>query len=451
MSNRTRAARLIAAALMVAACGGSPVASVPTTTTVAVTSTTLPDPAYVPPECAGIPATTAPGVVTDTTIAPPAPLTIEQQLDVLTGVDNAVRDQYVYPDFHGTDWTSAVAALAARVESGIDTATFYQAIDDLITSLGDDHSYHESPAEVLAGEVELAATHDYVGIGSMVLPVEDKGIVTVLAVFPGSAAEHAGLQIHDNIHVIDGVSLTELGAYKKLRGPACSLIVMEVSSPGEPARVLTAVRFRVEGGIPVTSRLVPTDDGTRIGYILIPTLADGSADDQVRAALDDFGELDGLILDLRVNGGGTSLVLEPLLALFTSGTLGDFVSREGTRPLEIAASGVQNSATVPLVVLIDEDTESYAEVLAGTLSVLGRAVLIGEPSRGNVESLTGYELDDGSKLWLAHETFVPRAAPEAEWESAGVLPDVVVASSWEEFTLETDPAIQAALEVFGES
>lgn len=448
MSSRTRAVRLIAAVVIFAACGGSPAASVPTTTTVVVTTTTLPDPAFVPPECADTPAITVASGVSDTTIAAPAPLTTDQQLDVLNGVDNAVRDQYVYPDFNGTDWDSAVAALASRVEAGIDAAAFYQAIDELVASLGDDHSYHESPAEVIAGEAELAATHDYVGIGSMVLPVQDKGLVTVLAVFPGSAAEHAGLQIHDNIHVIDGVPLTEPGAYTKLRGPECSLIVMEVSSPGGSDRVLTAIRFRVEGGIPVTSRLVPTEDGTKIGYILIPTLADGSADDQARAALEGFGELDGLILDLRVNGGGSSSVLVPLLALFNSGTLGDFVSRDGTRPLEIAADGVQNSQTVPLIVLIDEDTESYAEVLAGTLSAEGRAVLIGETSQGNVETLTGYELEDGSKLWLAHETFVPRADPGAGWERSGVVPDVVVASAWEEFTFETDPAIEAALEVF---
>jgi hypothetical protein len=59
--------------------------------------------------------------------------------------------------------------------------------------------------------------------------------------------------------------------------------------------------------------------------------------------------------------------------------------------------------------------------------------------------LTGYELEDGSSCgW--HETFVPPIP--AQDGNALVVPDVVVASAWEEFTFETDPAIQAALEVF---
>ena len=444
------------AALSLTACGGGTLASTTTVTTLVQESTTtspaIPDPAFVPPECAGAAVTTVPlGTPTTTTIAPQA-LSLEEQTSVVTGIDNAVRDQYLYPDFNGTDWEGGAAALRAEVAQGLDTATFYEQIEDLITSLGDEHSDFETPAEVAATEVMLAATNDYVGIGVLAVPVPEENLVTVITVFPDSAAEHAGLEPHDGILAIDGIPIGEDDASSgvRVRGPECSLVVMSVRTPDEGERLISAVRFRVEGAIPIEARLVPTDDGRTIGYILVPTLLDGSIDDQVRAALDDFGPLDGLILDLRMNGGGTSAVLEPLLALFTSGTVGDFISRDGSRPFEIQADGVHNSQTVPLVVLIGDDTVSYAEVLAGTLGAVGRATLIGETTEGNVETLHGYGLPDGSMLWLANERFYPRADPDADWERDGIIPDVVVASDWQDFTFDTDPALGPALQALGQ-
>ena len=361
----TRPALLFMLVVAIAACGGGTTA--PSTTTAAAPTTTSapPAPAYVPPECATTPMTMVTANGSTTTSPAPEPLAPQQQFDVIAAIDTTVRDHYLYPDFNGTDWDTAVSSLESDVTTGLDTAAFYESVDGLITSLGDEHSHFESPQEVAETEAELGAANEFVGIGSMLLPVPDKGVVTVMAVFPGSAADHAGLQVHDSILAVDGILLTDPNAYRNVRGPECSLVVLEVRRPGETARVLSAIRYRVEGGIPISSHLVPTDDGRSIGYILIPTLTDGSIDDQVRSVLEEFGALDGLILDLRVNGGGSSLVLEPLLALFTSGTLGDFESREGTRPLEIAADGVSNSQDVPLVVLIGDDTESYGEVLAG--------------------------------------------------------------------------------------
>ena len=438
---------LLMLSLVLTACGG---AAATTTTAITgsttTTTTTLPEPAYVPPECSTATPTTVASGATTTTSPPPAALSPEQQGDVVAALDAIVRDHYLYEDFNGTDWPGAVVALDGRIAAGLDTATFYGAMSALITSLGDDHSHFESPAEVAAAATELAASNDYVGIGGLMLPVLDEDLVTVLAVFPGSAAEHAGLDLHDSIIAVDGVPLAAGTGFRGLRGPECSLIVMTVRTPGEQARTVSAVRFRVEGGIPITARLVPTDDGRTIGYLLIPTLGDGSIDDQVRTALEEFGDLDGLILDLRVNGGGSSTVLQPLLALFTSGTVGDYVSRAETRPLEITADDVHNSQTVPLAVLIGEDTVSYAEVLAGTLAAAGRATLIGETTLGNVETLRGYDLPDGAKLWLAAERFYPRADPNADWERDGIIPDVAVASEWQDFTFETDPALPPALD-----
>jgi C-terminal processing protease CtpA/Prc len=93
-------------------------------------------------------------------------------------------------------------------------------------------------------------------------------------------------------------------------------------------------------------------------------------------------------------------------------------------------------------------TASYGEVFAGVLKDLDRAYLIGETTGGNVETLWGYDFDDGSRAWIAHESFRPLNHPDENWEESGVVPHLTVLSNWDEVTVETDPAVIAALEHF---
>jgi carboxyl-terminal processing protease len=277
-------------------------------------------------------------------------------------------------------------------------------------------------------------------------PDLDRGHLAILSVYSGSAADHAGLQPHDRITAVDGVAITTEGAAVAygVRGPVCSLVTLTVVTPGQPQRQVAAVRAPVTGGIPIDARLVPGE--ARIGYVMVPTLFDRTIPDQVRDALSGFGELDGLILDLRVNGGGSGEVFEDLLGMFISGPVGEFVSRDDSRAQEITREDVVNGQTVPLVVLIDTDTESFAEVMAGILSAEGRAMLIGETTTGNVETLHSFHLNDGSVVWLATERFVPTQDPAADWGHSGIVPDIEVVSDWVDFTFASDPAIPAALE-----
>ena len=185
-----------------------------------------------------------------------------------------------------------------------------------------------------------------------------------------------------------------------------------------------------------------------IGYIFIPSFFDETIPDQIKQALNNFGPLDGLILDNRMNGGGSSNVVEPIFSLFTSGTVGNFVSRTGKRPLTIDAHPVQNSDTVPLVVLVGKDTVSFGEIFSGSLQDNGRAKLVGETTLGNVEILHGYDFEDGSLMWIAQERFDP-AVSHADWEKTGIIPDVQADADWDTFTLDTDPSVAAAVKLLG--
>ncbi|HET7144829.1 MAG TPA: hypothetical protein VFI68_12485, partial [Anaerolineales bacterium] len=78
----------------------------------------------------------------------------------------------------------------------------------------------------------------------------------------------------------------------------------------------------------------------------------------------------------------------------------------------------------------------------------GRAKIIGQTSLGNVEALNIYNFDDGSQIWIAEFTFVP-AGSDANWEETGIIPDVEAQADWDTFIFETDPAVAAALSLFG--
>jgi C-terminal peptidase prc len=422
----------------------------PTTTP----SSTPEPPAFIPAACESIPIATIPPA---TTVAEPTPsldlnpeIDTATQLRVLDDYVGTINEVYLYTDFNGVDWPRIAAETRQRVEAGLDTEAFYAEMGDLIAALDDEHSSFESPVQVAQADAELAGTHEYVGIGTLVQPYPEKGMLTVLAVFPDSAAFHAGLQPHDIILAVDGQPIVQDGvAYPHwTRGPECSTVILTVQSPGQAPRPVSLMRFRVSGPLPIDARLAPTSDGSRIGYVFLPTFFDETITDQVRRALQDFGPLDGLILDNRMNGGGSSSVVEPVLGFFTSGTLGHFVSRTEERPLAVEAEAIHNSQDVPLVILIGEDTVSFGEIFSGTLADIGRAQLVGETTLGNVETLHGYTAEDGSRIWIAEERFAPLNSA-SDWEEDGVAPSVEVAADWETFTFETDPGVAAALTLLG--
>lgn len=418
------------------------------------TETPFPQPVYIPPECKDRPLATLPAA---TTVAEPTP-DIEQdppisqakQRKVFNQLTEAIERDYLYPDFNGLDWPATVAKYRAKIDAGLETEAFYTEMFNLVTELGDDHSQFESPAIVAATDAELAGKVDYVGIGTLVEPFIEKGHFTIISVFPNSAASHSGLKSHDSVIAVDGIPLIEDGKPHSLRmrGPECSVARVTVQSPGQAPRDVIIMRYKVTSPLPVEARLVPTTDGSRIGYIFLPSFFDETLPGQVEKALKDFGNLDGLIIDNRMNTGGASSVVEPILSHFASGTLGQFVSRSEKRPFIIDADPINNSQTVPMVVLVGEGTVSFGEIFSGILQDQGRAKIVGQTTLGNVETLSGYDFADGSRAWIARERFDP-ANSHANWEKDGIIPDVVAFADWDTFNFDTDPGVAAAVKLLG--
>lgn len=388
-------------------------------------------------------------------MTPPAPTKVDaettaRQLRVLEELWTTVDQVYVYPDFNGQDWPAIGDRYRALVRAGVADADFYHLMQAMVYELGDDHSEFLDPEAAKAED--SPGRLDYVGIGALVVrlpnfgPQGEAGVIT--SVFRGSPAEAAGLRPHDLILQVDGGPLFDAATGdSRTLGPENTPVTVTIQRPGEAPRDLTLTRGRVGGDTPLDYCLVP---GTRIGYIYFPTFNDETIDDQTRAALQAMtadGPLAGLILDNRLNGGGSSTVADPIMSFFASGWQGDYISRGATERLEIQPNDVGGSQTVPLVVLIGPETASYAEIVSGVLRLAGRATLVGQTTMGLVERKFGYDFEDGSRAWIVAQTFQPRGQANGVWHRTGVSPDVDVATRWELFTEANDPAIARAVEL----
>ena len=431
-----------------------PTATPPPTSTPTATASPTPTPeplkpAFIPPECATVPLAT----IAPETASQPAPefetvdITQGEQMRILREISSIVKDVYVYTDFNGKDWNEIESRYKEKVQSGLDTESFYREMQSMIDELGDEHSAFISPLEVEQADAQLKGDIEFVSVGIYGQPDLERERMIVISTYPGSPAEYAGIQHHDSILLVDGLPITEKSG-NHLRGPKCSAVVLTVQSPGEAPRAVMLIRTSIEGNIPIDARLISTPDGSKIGYIFIPSFFDETLPGQIENALNQFGQLDGLILDVRLNRGGSSNVTYPILEYFANGRLGRFVSRADSRPLTIEPNPIRNSQTVPLVIMVSKDTVSFGEIFAGVLKDSGRARIVGETSLGNVEVLHGYNFEDGSQLWIASETFYS-AFSDSNWEETGIIPDVEAFAEWDTFYFDTDPSIAAALELLG--
>jgi carboxyl-terminal processing protease len=415
-----------------------------TTNTLQPPSPTLTEPA---------PQRTPQGLVTPTATPTLVPVDKTLQLEIFQELWEIVHENYLYPDFNGIDWDATYELYHQQIEDGLDTESFYLAMDEMLFSLGDEHSIFLDPRQVAAEEAEYSNGHDYVGIGVWIqyLPEKQRGVI--LLTFPGGPADLAGIKSHDSILSVEGMLLDdEQGtALDLLLGIEGTEVTFTIQTPGEDPRTMTVRRGRIASSLPVPFELLQTPSGKQIGYILIPSFSDSSIGTQVGKALailSETGPFEGLILDNRLNGGGWDTVMSDTLAYFTSGNVGYFINREEREALDIPRKNVGGSADLPIVVLVGKDTVSFGEIFSGILKDQGRATLIGETTDGNVEILWGYNFDDGSRAWIAHDTFAPINHPEWDWEYDGIVVDIEVPAAWDEYTTQTDPAIQAALAHF---
>jgi carboxyl-terminal processing protease len=373
--------------------------------------------------------------------------------DVFDDLWGTIHEKYVYTDFNGVDWEAARSTYQSEIDTGLTDVAFWGAMSDMVSLLGDDHTHFLSPAETEEQDQLRGGALNYVGIGLLFHPLPEKGYAVVLSPFPGGPAEQVGIAAHDRLLTVDGIPFcchdNGTARVDLVLGPEGTEVSLTVQTPGEAPRDLTVTRAAVQVDFPVLFRRLEGN----IGYLLVPTFQVDDIAEKTEARwreLTASGPLDGFVLDLRTSRGGLESELTGILALFVDGDMGDFLSREGTRPLAIQGRDVAGSQSVPMAVLVSGITESFAEVMAGVLQETGRAFLVGSQTAGNVEAVHRHDFSDGSSAWIAQETFLPPSG--INWERLGVSPDVEIILGWDEFTTDSEDLVlrQALVSLFEE-
>lgn len=239
-------------------------------------------------------------------------------------------------------------------------------------------------SETEADDFNFMTTGEYGGIGAYIQQVDST--VYVQYPMPGSPAEKAGLRTGDAFVEIDGkqmIPATASDVSGTLKGPVGTDVTVKVLRLGEETpRVVTLTRDNVVVDQVVYRSMM--DGG--VGYMRLSSFTDKSADD-VRRAYEELsreGEMKGLILDLRSNGGGVLDGAIEILGMFLpKGT--EVLSTKGRHP-QVQQTYVTDlqplSTTLPLVVLINSGSASASEIVAGALQDMDRAVLVGSKSFG---------------------------------------------------------------------
>lgn len=282
------------------------------------------------------------------------------------------------------------------------------------------HTGYLTPDQVKERDDSLSGT--FVGVGA-VLDQQD-GAIVIVRVLRDTPAERAGLRPGDQIVSVDGVAVagqTVDEVVGKVRGLEGTQVTLELRALDGSTRTLTITRAKLV--LPVVSWAFAP--GTRDVVLRLESFSSGAAK-ATRTALEEAlaGGAQGLVLDLRGNPGG--YVNEPVdLAsqLLASGVVYLSVDRSGKQtPHEVDGKGI--ATTIPLVVLVDGQTASSAEILTGALQDAGRGVVVGVKTYGTGTVVSTYPLADGGALTIGTERWLtPRG--RAIWRE-GLVPDQVV-------------------------
>lgn len=289
------------------------------------------------------------------------------------------------------------------------------AIDGMVKSLGDKHSRYLDANQYK--ELKDHTEGSFGGIG-IVMGFKDSK-VNVISVMEGTPGEVAGLKPGDEILAVDGVSVKEYHSDEvalHVRGEIGTKVVLTIAREGEETKDYTIERASIH--VKTAAGKMLEDN---IGYIRISSFAEKTAD-EFKNSLEQLKSenMNKLIIDLRENPGGlvTSCV-EISQTVVPKGPIVSVIHRDGTK--EEYKSDL-DECKYPIIVLVNENSASASEILAGALQDTGAAQIMGTKTygKGSVQAVFPLGTGDAMKLTVA-KYYTPSGR---SIDGTGIEPDI---------------------------
>jgi carboxyl-terminal processing protease len=296
------------------------------------------------------------------------------------------------------------------------------AIEGMLRAVDDPYTNYTPPDE--AETIRARAEGSYEGIGAYVLENDD-GLTEILQPIEGAPADAAGLKAGDVVLAVDGEPVVEKTLEEVIaliKGPEGTEVTLTIGRNGSDPFDVKITRAKVD--LPVLETQMLPDD---IAYLRLMTFFNFDVAEQVETALTDLLAQNprGLILDLRGNPGGFLLETVQIADMFLADGV---ILYERSRSQEIQQvyraepGGIAEG--IPLVVLIDGQSASASEIVAGAVQDHERAVLIGSTTFGKGSVQQSHSLADGSELRVTVARWY--TPDDNSIDGSGIAPDIEV-------------------------
>lgn len=335
-----------------------------------------------------------------------------------------INTHYVDPKFNRVNWQQVRQDLLSREYSS--PAQAYAALRSEVTKLGDPYTRFLDPQEFQALANQTAGEFSGVGVRLKIDEEKEEKRILVADVVENSPAAQAGIRPGDELVSVAGRSakgMTLEDASKLIRGPVGSVLRLEVRRGGmaEPLP-LQVTRAWIETKI--VDYALKREQGRAIGLIRLQGF-NAHATEQMRQAIQSLQRqgAQAYVLDLRGNPGGLlSSSIEITRMWLNQGRIVSTVGRQGEK--EVFNANGTAFAREPLAILVDHQSASASEIVAGALQDHKRAVVVGSPTFGKALVQSVHRLSDGAGLavTIAHY-YTPSGRDIAR---KGISPNVTV-------------------------
>jgi len=321
------------------------------------------------------------------------------------------------------------------VEKNLDDQKLvYGSIRGMLDALDDPYTRFMEPKSYK--EMKMRMSGSYSGIG-IYIGIKEKTLA-VISPIEGTPAKQLGLKAGDWILKIDEKSTKDMAleeAVSLIRGPQGTKVKISILRKGwKEARDFNITRAKI-----VIKSVVAKKLDSEIAYLKLNTFENLSAAKEFETALRKYKECEGLIIDVRGNGGGLLQNAIDIGSMFIrDGMIVQTVDREGRREQLMSTGRV--IWTKPVVMLMNESSASASEILAGALRDNKIATLVGNHSFGKASVQNVRQLNDGSAILV---TIAKYLTPDGEdITKRGISAEVLVLLPTKE--AEAEPEIDVS-------